>query len=105
MPGSFISLKKVVRESNLGRDSPADGMALLCERYVFLGGRRNGLVSEICAAMAVFWVIWMDREHRTFSREGRSWTVWMKSDRGLQFLMNSVSLVLALLQMLLCWFV
>lgn len=47
-------------------------MALLCERYVFLGGRRNGLVLEICAAMAVFWVIWMDRNIGSFQEWGEA---------------------------------
>lgn len=54
----------------MGWATPAKYVTLLGERFSFFGGKKKGLDLGKCAIVAVFWVIWMERNRRIFENLG-----------------------------------
>lgn len=54
----------VAQYFNVNWNYPGSSNSLICEKYNFFGGKRHGF--RRCAMLAVFWMVWMDRNKRIF---------------------------------------
>lgn len=96
---------RLFMEANVSWAASASCRTLLCERFTFFGRKKKGLALGGCVMMAIFWVVWMERNKINF--EGarvRRWTVygivcviWLHCEHPFNW--NSV----IVLYMLCCW--
>lgn len=65
-PAASSLLFQLIKEKGLCWSIPVSCNVLLCEKFRFFGGKKRGVVLGRCAMMAIFWVLWVERNRMVF---------------------------------------